>query len=283
VDVSWGRLREHVFASPTEWPSAWTHMERRKFLAPDHSQVLRFEGLGKYGEAAFDRALRLADAGFGPPVLGREDGFTKYAWVEGTASQAEDLDEMMVERIAQYCAFRAAEFTSNGSTRDAVDLETMTRVNLLEEFGSDEAAVDLSPLSSGRKIITDSRMMPHAWLRANDRTRRKADGSLHGDDHFFPGPCDVAWDLAGAIIEWEMGECVAHHLLALYSRVTGDDARPRIQAFLTAYAAFRMGYCKMAAEAMRGNEEELRLQQDYLRYREILASRSKRPELAKAA
>ena len=63
----------------------------------------------------------------------------------------------------------------------------------------------------------------------------------------------------------------------------GDDAKPRMPAFLIAYAAFRVGYCKMAAEAMRGMEEEVRLQRDYIRYRQVLISRSATPELAKAA
>ena len=30
----------------------------------------------------------------------------------------------------------------------------------------------------------------------------------HGDDHFFPGPTDIAWDLAGTIVEWELAPAV---------------------------------------------------------------------------
>jgi hypothetical protein len=121
-------------------------------------------------------------------------------------------------------------------------------------------------------------MDPH-WRRKILKT----DGSLHGDDHFFPGPCDIAWDLAGAIVEWEMGDCVAKHFLAKYFEMTGDDARARIGAFVTAYAALRMGYCKMAAAAMPGSDEEFRLQQDHARYKDVLAARLDQPELARAA
>src|SRR5207248_11619676 len=63
-----------------------------------------------------------------------------------------------------------------------------------------------------------------------------------------------------SIIEWQMGECVASHFLQRYACLSGDDPKPRMPASLTAYAAFRMGYCKMAAGAMRGTEEEPRLQ-----------------------
>jgi len=281
-DVSHGQLRGRVFDSESEWPSSWTHMERHKFLSAVSSELLRFEGHGKYGEASFDRAQRLADAGFGAKVLGRMNGFTRYEWIQGTPLRAEDLDESLVDHIARYCAFHA-EFGCDESSRDVVDLEAMTRVNLLEEFGSEESAPDLSALHRQKKVITDSRMAPHAWLRDAEGKILKTNGSVHGDDHFFPGPCDIAWDLAGAIVEWEMGECVANHLLGRFLQLSGDDARPRIPAFVTAYAAFRMGYCKMAAEAMRGTGEEPLLRRDYLRYREVLVHSRAVPELAKAA
>jgi hypothetical protein len=282
-DISCGQWRERVFGSQGPWSPSWTHMERRKFLALDGSELRKFEGHGKYGKAALDRTFRLADAGFGPKVLGRVNGFVRYQWVQGTPLCAEELDEPLVDRTAQYCAFRAAEFFAESDSRDAVDLEAMTRVNLAEEFGSDESSADLAMLRSSRNVITDSRMMPHAWVRDAEGKTFKTNGSLHGDDHFFPGPCDIAWDLAGAIIEWEMGECVANQLLGRYKQLSGDDAKPRIPAFLTAYAAFRMGYCKMAAESMRGTEEEIRLRRDYLRYREVLAHQRVTPELANAA
>jgi hypothetical protein len=282
-EISGGRWREGLFSSHEDWPASWTYMERRKFLSIDASESRKFEGHGKYGEAAFDRARRLADAGFGPKVLGRADGYTRYQRIQGTPLIPEDLDEALLERIAQYCAFRAAEFNAEGSSRDAVDLEAMTRVNLAEEFGHDVSTVDLGLLHSENPVITDSRMSPYAWVRDSEGKVFKTNGSSHGDDHFFPGPCDIAWDLAGAIIEWQMGDCVANQFLHKYVQLSGDEAKTRIAAFLTAYAACRMGYCKMAAESMRGTEEEARLRRDYLSYREVLANQPATPELARAA
>jgi hypothetical protein len=282
-DVSWGRLRQHVYPNIAESHGSWTHMERRKFLARNRASFLKFEGLANYGEAAFQRASKLGEARFGPRIWDRKDGFTCYEWLEGEPMRSDQMDEAVVERLAQYCAFRASEFQTDGGSRDAVSLETMTRVNLREEFGSDELDLDLISLATGAQVITDSRMMPHAWIRTGDGKILKTDGSLHGDDHFFPGPCDIAWDLAGAIVEWEMGDCVAKHFLAKYFEMTGDDARARIGAFVTAYAALRMGYCKMAAAAMPGSDEEFRLQQDHARYKDVLAARLDQPELARAA
>ena len=42
-------------------------------------------------------------------------------------------------------------------------------------------------------------LAPHEWLRLDDGNVRKTDAIAHGDDHLFPGPTDIAWDLAGAI------------------------------------------------------------------------------------
>jgi hypothetical protein len=44
-----------------------------------------------------------------------------------------------------------------------------------------------------------------------------------------------------------------------------------------------MGYCKIAAAAMRDSDEELRLKRDYARYRDLLEARLRQPELARAA
>jgi thiamine kinase-like enzyme len=101
----------------------------------------------------------------------------------------------------------------------------------------------------------------------SDGTILKTDATSHGDDHFFPGPTDIAWDLAGAIVEWEMDSEAAEFLTSRYARLSNDDPRPRLPAFLLAYTVFRMGYCKMACEAEAGSAEEMRLRCAYQRYR----------------
>lgn len=113
-------------------------------------------------------------------------------------------------------------------------------------------------------------MLPHEWLRARDGRLVKVDGVTHGDDHFLPGPTDIAWDLAGIIVEWNLGSDARERLLAEYRARSGDDARARIDGYVLAYTLFRLGYVKMAAGAMRGSDEEARLLRDYQRYRSAL-------------
>jgi hypothetical protein len=104
-------------------------------------------------------------------------------------------------------------------------------------------------------VIADGRMQPHEWLLTGDRRLLKTDSGSHGDDHFFPGPTDIAWDLAGAIVEWRLDEQEAKAFLDLYFRASGDNAHDRIGSFITAYAVFRCAYCMMAANAMQGSDE----------------------------
>jgi hypothetical protein len=111
-----------------------------------------------------------------------------------------------------------------------------------------------------RPVIADGRMHPHEWLRTSDGQVLKADSGSHGDDHFYPGPTDIAWDLAGAIVEWRMRPAQTRFFLEAYRRSSGDNAVSRIDDFVTAYVTFRRAYCLMAANAVHGSEEQGRLE-----------------------
>src|SRR5438552_14255185 len=101
-------------------------------------------------------------------------------------------------------------------------------------------------------------MMPHEWIAAGEQLM-KTDGASHGDDHLFPGPTDVAWDLAGVILEWNLGRDQRQFFLSEYERRSGDNARSRLPAYLLAYSVFRMACCRMAAAAMAAWDESHRL------------------------
>jgi hypothetical protein len=77
----------------------------------------------------------------------------------------------------------------------------------------------------------------------------KTDAIDHGDDHLLPGPTDVAWDLAGAAIEWALDAAETRGLLERFRALTGDDASPRLPSYRIAYASFRAGVCSFAERA----------------------------------
>ena len=85
-DLSEGRWRSVVPGAAGE--PACTGHERRKYLGRDGRgvrYVLRYAGLGSWGEAARQRAMALAEAGIGPQVAGATDGFLALEWVEGAS------------------------------------------------------------------------------------------------------------------------------------------------------------------------------------------------------
>ncbi|MGH9524777.1 MAG: hypothetical protein ACRD3E_19815, partial [Terriglobales bacterium] len=265
-DCSGGEWRRWLYASEGNWPASWTHMERAKFLSSERRQIFKFLGHGRFGNTVAERARLLSETGFGPKLMGIAGGFAEYRVMQGRPAEATDLSCAVVERIADYCALRAVEFREQ---RGRSNLAEMVRFNFGQLMNGDVPEL-LQCDESGPAVICDGRMVPHEWI-LSDGGAVKTDGESHGDDHFFPGPCDIAWDLAGAAVEWNMDEEATDALLRRYQLRSGDDARSRLQSYRLAYAVFRAAYCSMAAYAMRGTAEEARLQRDVLRYKKIIS------------
>ena len=259
VNLSGGLWRRLFFDLACDWPASWVTMERPKFLSRDGRRLFKFEGLGHYGAKVAERARALADAGFAAPWEDAGGGYLAYVKEPGLPTTRMDLCPVLLDRLAQYCAFRASAFREPASNPEAVS--AMAAWNLHEEFGLSYKP-HATKLDVAVPVVTDGRMQPHEWLLTG-RGILKTDGVSHGDDHFFPGPTDIAWDLAGAIVEWDMGADAADYLVRRYTELSGDRIQSRLPAWLQAYTAFRLGYCKMAAESLAGVPEEERLLRDY--------------------
>ncbi len=192
------------------------------------------------------------------------DGFVSYPWIEGRPLSASDLSSEILVRLAEYCAFRLQAFS--------LELGDITGLKQMADHNLRELGLDLRvELCLKHPVIVDGRMQPHEWLLSAEGKLLKTDSSSHGDDHFFPGPTDIAWDLAGAIIEWQMNEYQTTEFLDRYHRFSGDDASARIEGFIKSYAVFRLAYYLMAANAMNGSDEQTRLQRAATGYRAVLA------------
>jgi hypothetical protein len=259
-----GDWRRKLPSERDEWPATWPQLERLRYSSADGSTILTFEGHGHYGAELRARSQALSDAGFTPPYLGQERGFGRHAVLKGRVARRDDLTPQLLTRMAQYCAWRAREFCVPDV--DTADLETMTRVNLEREFG---AIPEDFTLPVERPVICDAQMMPHTWLQTASGWL-KLDASTHGDDHFFPGPCDIAWDLAGIVVESELSGSSCELLLSKYEQVSGDNASRRIKSYELAYATFRMAWSNMAAASVGDAVEEERLLRDFRRYRQFV-------------
>jgi hypothetical protein len=271
VWIGGGEWRRYLFSHEARWPESWPSFERPKYLSAGTgcdphfrgSKFLKFSGLGHYGEQVFEREARVADAAFGPQPRMECQGFASYPLIDGRPMCAEDLSESVLARMAAYCAFRLKNFSAEPSESDS--LQQMAEHNLRElRF---EIPVQLQV---ERPLLLDARMQPYEWLLTSSGQVLKTDSGGHGDDHFFPGITDIAWDLAGVIVEWKMEEKQATTFLEMYRHATGDEATPRIPDFIKAYAVFRCAYCMMASNAMQNPEEQSRLEQAAANYGAVL-------------
>ncbi len=264
IYIGGGHWRETLLGSQSSWPSCWPQMERFKFLSPDHHWVYKFEGFGRFGQEVLQRAQQIAAAQLGPAAEYADDGMIRVPLIKGKILDGTYHPRPVLDRLADYCAFRSREFTS--ANPPSSQLAQMLRFNVREEFGR-ELDMDLEPLSVAN-TLADGRMQPHEWLLAPDSKLLKVDACTHGDDHFFPGPTDIAWDLAGVIVEWGLGRDAAQMVLSRYQRLTGDPiSSRRLLPFLLAYSVFRMSYCKMALSSVVGTPDFERLFSAAQRYR----------------
>lgn len=261
TSIGGGEWRRLLFSEESSWPASWTNFERLKYLtAPDGEprDLLKFMGFGRYGGEVFSRERVVADAGFGPAPAEMTDGFARFPWIHGSAMRADDLSEDVLARLAAYCAFRAGAFQ-----RESCEI---TALQQMAEHNLHELKLNL-PVSLRLEcpVISDGRMQPHEWVLTGCGKILKTDSGAHGDDHFFPGPTDIAWDLAGAIVEWRMSSAAQGFFVNAYQRASGDDPHSRLADYLIAYAAFRRGYCTMAANALHG-AERIRLERAAAEY-----------------
>jgi len=267
--IGGGSWRNFVFPSVQDWPESWTEMERLKFLAPDRKHLFKFEGMGPVRADLRQRAFVLADAGFSPRAYDAGDGFLEYEKLDGRVMRIDDLSSSALDRMARYCAFRVSHFPARQDS--AGDFRHMLEFNTRQEFGVDLTLPETS-LASQHPVLVDGRMQPHEWIATSPATFVKTDGISHGDDHFFPGPCDIAWDLAGIAVEWHLNADARHHLLNGFLKLTGRDVSREILLYMLAYSVFRLGFCKMAISTVRGSDEEQRMRNAYIRYRALAAS-----------
>lgn len=253
-----GVWRELLYHQRSKWPASWIEQERIKHLSADGRSWLKFEGFGRFGRRVQDQARLLAEAGLAPRLFGFDSGFGRYEFVRGRPLTTRDLSQALISRLAGYCAFRARNFSAENS--DLPMLGEMLRVNLDAEFG---LACSAAALPLERPVCADCRMLPHEWLTTPKGRILKSDGAGHGEGHQLPGPVDVAWDLAGVIVEWGLKMEAAEFFLEDYHRQSGDDPRKRMTGYLLAYSVHRMAHCRMAAASTSSPREHKRLRHAY--------------------
>ncbi len=179
--------------------------ERRKFLLTTQSGIflLKFAGLGQIGEAKLLRARRLAERGLVPEPIALRHGFIIEHWHEN-AQPPPPQDAPPLQAIGRYLSARAALFPAQQGA-SLKTLAAMARHNTQEALG--HAAAQALHFTTGlpvRAIHVDARMHRWEWLTLPDGRLLKADALDHSTGHDLIGCQDVAWDIAGAAVEFDL-------------------------------------------------------------------------------
>jgi hypothetical protein len=274
-DLGGGGWRRVIFSDPAQWPAVCAPFERSKYRVTLQSgrQVLcKFAGLalgpGPHGTSAAAEAALLAeraDHGGGPAPLGLRYGFLTLPWIDGTPLTRADADPALLAYIGHYIAAVAGPLLTPAEAEAALArLRDWLYWNTWEALG-EAAAVRARqrgerPPSAPLPRYGDGHMAPHEWLRTPGGAVIKVDSTGHAQDHTIVGPQPVAWDVAGAWVEWGLDTTAAAPLLAAYYAAGGTPLPPPIlYGYRLAYAAFRLGQCHLCAAMTSDPAEVARL------------------------
>ncbi|MGK9170148.1 hypothetical protein KXR53_27790 [Inquilinus limosus] len=278
-DFSAGSWRAGHGQPPAHWPPAHRQQERRKFRLDTGGGrfLLKFAGLGRHGRDKLRRAQALHAAGFSPEPIGCRRGFLVERWVEG----ARPLDPgardhpALLRRIAAYLGFRARRFPAPAhSGASLATLAEMLCENTSEALGEEAGrAFDRFARAAGhleariRRIETDNRLHRWEWLVDRTGTLLKTDALDHCAAHDLVGCQDLAWDVAGAAIEFDLAPDEEAELRARVQHEAGRPVDPELLCLLRpCYAAFQLGSWSMARNAEDDLDEAGRLDREVSRY-----------------
>src|SRR5262249_6557968 len=152
----------------------------------------KYEGIGRAGDQVRARARTLAGARFSPNLAAEAHGFSGYTYVKGKPLSNADWEDTFSTRVAEYLAFRKTEFAATAADSAPLREMVLHNVQALQAIELRDFALEVVDA-----CVCDARMMPHEWIRTDDGRIFKTDATMRGNDHFFPGPSDIAWDLAG--------------------------------------------------------------------------------------
>ena len=271
-DLSGGAWRTRLYANEADWPPVHAMQERRKFLLRTGSGpwLLKFAGLGRVGRAALEEARWLHAAGVGPEPLGLRLGFLIVRWEDGAVPLRPGEGAGHLAGLGRYLGLRADLAAGPGA--DLATLAEMAACNIAESLGEVTAQAwrhgpgRLDRLPAPRPVRTDNRLHGWEWLRRPDGALIKTDATDHHRGHDLVGSQDIAWDVAGACVEFGLS----------IDEVGGLEAagafrvdRVLLGWMVPVYLAFQIGLWTMAAQSAGGNEAG-RIEALIERYRDTL-------------
>jgi hypothetical protein len=284
-EVSGGAWRHELCAHPEDFPAVQPQHERRKYLyhasgsAENTDQFSWLSFLGLVPDSAASKLLRarqLAEAGFTAAPTSMTHGFLITPFTPGSPLRGQDeADAALLETLASYLAHISCTQSAQPSVTPTALLD-MVVTNTSEGLGDEWASrLHLRLRKYGaswceRAVALDGRMLPHEWIRTSGGYL-KTDAVHHHDDHFFPGCQDIAWDVAGTCLEFNLRPRERQQLIERYRFLSGDSTiAARLPLHALTYLAFRLGYTTLSASTLGRDSDGKRFAQATHRYRELL-------------
>jgi hypothetical protein len=269
VDLSAGRWRAQAPFRQDHRPPAHLQQEARKYLLRTKSGnwLLKFAGLDLRGRSKLAMANALGEAGFVPKALALRHGFIIEPWLERTRRLAldETSKERLIPRLGAYLGFRACHFPALPEAGASVDrLADMLLHNggqvldktahaALQDFCRHTSAAGFS----FPRVATDNRLHAWEWRETEDGRIVKTDALDHAFGHDLIGCQNIAWDVAGASVEFGLTTDQRESLARQVELAAGELLDRRLlDCLLPCYLAFQLGYYTLAAEAVSFDEEE---------------------------
>lgn len=268
VDLSGGAWRSLLWRNEQEWPAVVPAWERRKFLLRSGGATLlaKFAGLGRIGEDKLAMAGTLRCEGLVPEPIALVHGFLIERWYDDAAPLGRD--ERPLGEIGGYIGTRARllpAMTDSGASVD--ELLRMVRRNISLEFGEGAACIvepwDSRAADLERRIVrvrTDNRLDRHEWLRMRSGALIKTDALDHHQAHDLIGCQDVAWDVAGALVEFDVPQEQSGELVEAIEHWSGTEVDRELLAFYRlAYLAFRLGSARLGTFMIGDSADRARI------------------------
>ncbi len=290
-DVGGGLWRRVVYAYERDWPAVCAPFERPKYrvtLRSGRKVMWKFGGLAgapgmslSSAETEAETLNERAAAGWGPAPLGVAHGFVAVPWLEGTPLSHADMTPDLLAHIGRYIAMVSGPSLAPDEQNAALDgAGEMLYWNVWETLG-EALAKRTRPLFGAARAAAeghvfrsygDGHLAPHEWLRMSDGRLEKVDSTGHVNDHTTVGRLPVAWDIAGAIVEWHLDKIQHIQLLDAYHMAGGEPfPAPLFTLYRLAYAAFRLGQTTMCVQMSGDAADQARLWQAAECYKALLA------------
>ncbi|BCM17902.1 hypothetical protein [Mesorhizobium sp. J8] len=263
-EISGGAWREVLSVPTTAWPPIFPAFERRKFMALTGGErwLVKFAGFGDAGQRKLRTAKALHEAGFGAQPAGISHGFLVERWIDaGRLDRAGLPRDMLIDWLGRYLGWRAAKLPTDEAGASPEKLVDMAVQNCREALGEGQAQAlagwfaRYPPQPVLGRIEIDARLHPWEFLVRQDGTVLKTDAVDHCRSHDIVGCQDIAWDIAGARVEYELCEAELTRLIkGIEAEMTRAVDRSLVERMEPCYLALQLGLWTIAAQSAEGHD-----------------------------